>query len=119
MSAETPDVPSLLDRVSEDTLLTYGQLAMIGSALLDNIVTVMTMGWTSPVGSLDYTTDSSDKPFTDLVVRDYIVWISGRKDKSPDAEKRLRVLVEASDWQKHVFAQMAASLPDGVERRAS
>lgn len=105
MSDETLDLPGLLDPLGEHTEVTYGLCALIGAALLNNIGSVETMGWSSPKSSLDYTEDAGD--VHTRIVRDFIVWSSGRKSFSPDAEERLRNFVKSTGWQKHQMASLA------------
>lgn len=44
MTAE-PDLPGLLDQVSSHTDVTYGDLALIGAALLTTVTSVGLHGW--------------------------------------------------------------------------
>lgn len=57
---EEPDspLPTLLERVSEHTDVTYGDLALLGASLLTTISSVAIHGWASPGSSLDYTASS-------------------------------------------------------------
>lgn len=108
MSDETETLPGLLDAVSENTTMTYGELATIGAALLGNVVAVGRMGWASPGSSLDYTDDDCDMPAK--IIRDFIVWTSGRTAMSPLAEARLRSFVVLIGWQDHMEAELDKAL---------
>lgn len=111
------ELPALSDALSEHTEVTWGILALIGAQVLNNVGSVMALGWTSPASSLDYTHHREDD-FTQNIVRDYIAWTSGRKAKNPGAEERLRSYVTESGWHRHQFTQMAANIMPAEEESA-
>ncbi|GAA4759824.1 hypothetical protein GCM10023350_52520 [Nocardioides endophyticus] len=111
MTAET-NLPSLLDQVSSHTDVTYGDLALIGAALLTTVTSVGLHGWASPGSTLDYTTGLR-RPH-DLVVRDFIAWTAHRKSMADGCEERLRSYVDESGWTAHLEHRMSDLLSHGV-----
>ncbi|MBD3924303.1 hypothetical protein IEZ26_06690 [Nocardioides cavernae] len=108
MDEPDPSLLTLLDRVSEHTDVTYGDLAMFGASMLSTISTIAINGWSSPGSSLDYTGQVSD-PHT-MLVRDFVAWTSHRNKLADGCEERLRSYVEESGWTLHVLNQVATLL---------
>ena len=107
MDTET-HLPGLLDQVSAHTDVTYGDLALIGAALLTTVGSVGLHGWASPGSSLDYTKGLTSPH--DLVVRDFIAWTSHRKSLADGCEERLRSYVDESGWTAHLQHQVSELL---------
>ena len=99
------NLPGLLDQVSSHTDVTYGDLALIGAALLTTVTSVGLHGWASPGSTLDYTTGLRGPH--ELVVRDFIAWTSHRKSMADGCEERLRSYVVESGWTAHLEHQMS------------
>jgi hypothetical protein len=114
MNQPKEPIPSLRDRVSERTDVTYGDLALIGAALLTTVTSVCQLGWASPGSSLDYTPNESD-PHT-MIVRDFVAWTSHRKSLAAGCEERLRAFVDESGWTRHVVDRMGRLFEVGNER---
>jgi hypothetical protein len=91
--------------------VTYGDLALIGAALLSTVTSVAQLGWASPGSSLDYTPRESDSHT--MIVRDFIAWTSHRKSLAEGCEERLRAYVDESGWTIHVLDQMSKKLGFG------
>lgn len=104
MTTET-NLPGLLDQVSSHTDVTYGDLALIGAALLSTVTSVGLHGWASPGSTLDYTAGLREPH--QMIVRDFIAWTSHRKSMADGCEDRLRLLVVESGWTAHVEHQMS------------
>jgi hypothetical protein len=100
--------PTLFEQVSEHTDVTYGDLALIGAALLTSVTSVAQLGWASPGSSLDYTTGDLD-PHA-MIVRDFIAWTSHRESLAEGCEERLRALVKDSGWTRHIVSQMGKKI---------
>ncbi|MFL4476743.1 hypothetical protein ACIPUB_00515 [Paeniglutamicibacter sp. ORCA_105] len=111
MSQPNEPLPTLLDQVSGQTDVTYGDLALIGAALLTSVTTVAQLGWASPGISLDYSSGVSDSH--NMIVRDFIAWTSHRKSLADGCEERLRAFVDESGWTRHVLNQMGKNLDFG------
>lgn len=88
--------------------MTYGDLALIGAALLTTVTSVAQLGWASPGSSLDYSPKVSESHH--MIVRDFIAWTSHRKSLADGCEERLRAFVDDSGWTRHVLNQMSKNL---------
>lgn len=105
---DTDALPTLNDRVSQLTDVTYGDLALIGAALLS---TVSLHGWASPGSSLDYT--KGDAGPHAAIVRDFVAWTAHRKRLADGCEERLLSYVEASGWTDHLQDRLGKTLMPG------
>lgn len=101
-------LPTLIDRVSELTDVTYGDLALIGAAMLSTVSSVSLHGWASPGSSLDYTRGNAGPHAA--IVRDFVAWTAHRKQLADGCEERLRSYVEASGWTHHLQVRMGDML---------
>lgn len=104
-------LPTLIDRVSQLTDVTYGDLALIGAALLSTVSSVSLHGWASPGSSLDYT--KGDAGPHAAIVRDFVAWTAHRKQLADGCEERLRSYVEASGWTDHLQDRLGKTLMPG------
>lgn len=96
MDEQPLPVPTLQSNISEETDVTYLDLALIGAALLSTVTSVAQHGWASPGSTLDYTRHILD-PHA-MIVRDFVAWTAHRKTLAPGCEDRLRSFVEQSGW---------------------
>lgn len=108
MNQSNESLPTLHNRVSELTDVTYEDLALIGAALLSTVTSVSQLGWASPGSSLDYTPKEAGTHA--MIVRDFVAWTSHRKFLADGCEERLRAFVDQSGWTKHVVHQLGQLL---------
>lgn len=96
-----------------DTNLTNLEVFMVGEAVFNWLTAVTRLGHTSPGATLDYATHAAELGIGVLIVRDFVAWTSGRVDKVPGCEERLRELAQNADLDgaaaKKVSALLAAS----------
>lgn len=105
-------MPSLVDPVSKETTLTYGDLALTGATVFSAISLVCILGLASPGNTLDYNKGSIG-PHA-VIVRDFIAWTAGRVHLAEGCEERLRHLVQETGWSKHSLTQTSGLLlPNG------
>lgn len=103
-----PEVEKFMTAKFVGTDLDLMDLAMIGQSLLNSISATVTLGHARPGNTLDYTPPSRD--LWTGVVRDFIVWTSGRTSFNPFAQERLTNFIQESGWQRHNLEQVAESL---------
>lgn len=91
-------------------------LYLLGEAVLNSIGACVQLGHANPANTvLDYTPQPTDADHVSKhILRDLLAWQSGRRDKSPDCEERLRSWV-TTDWLPRQAASMSAHIwPEDV-----
>lgn len=105
-------IRALGDRVGQSNL-THLHLYLMGRAVFDHIGVTAQLGHSSPGDSLDYLRQPIDEDAyfdANAMLRDFIVWTSGRKRINPDAEASVRAFFAASGWGVEQAARINEAL---------
>jgi hypothetical protein len=106
---ESPAFAEAMGRRIEGTGLAAIEIYMIGEALVSWMAATAQLGHEQPGNTLDYSHVHTITSPWQYIVRDFVIWTSGRSNFDPEAADRVRGWVEESGW---AAAKLNAGLGD-------